>query len=162
MHKVNSVFYLSELFIIFTDPEVAVIETVEIESQPSRFGFSSESEGSRSGQTLGGITLSEFIESKPPAQDQDSKGSKSGPIQNPLPTFVESKPVQDSKGPTKSGQSHGNPTPSFAESKPIQDSEDSKSGQNPTPSFSGPKQIQDSQVLKSGQKLQNQAPVCIF
>ena len=154
--------YLAELFIIFTVPEVAVIEAVEIESQPSRFGFSSESEGSRSGQTLGGIPLSEFIESKPPAQDQDSQGSKSGPIQNPLPTFVESKPVQDSKGPTKSGQSHGNPTPSFAESKPIQDSEDSKSGQNPTPTFAGPKQIQDSQVLKSGQKLQNQAPVCIY
>ena len=94
--------------------------------------------------------MSEFIESKPPAQDQDSPGSKSGPIQNPLPTFVESKPVQDSKGPTKSGQSHGNPTPSFAESKPIHDPEDSKSGQNPTPTFAGPKQIQDSQVLKSG------------
>ena len=106
--------------------------------------------------------MSEFIESKPQAQDLDSQGSKSGPIQNPLPTFVESKPVQDSKGPTKSGQIHGNPTPSFAESKPIHDSEDSKSGQNPTPTFAGPKQIQDSQVLKSGQKLQNQAPVCIY
>ena len=125
---------------------MAVIEAVEIESQPSRFGFSSESEGSRSGQTLGGVPLSEFVESKPPAQDQDSQGSKSGPIQKPLQKFVESKAVEDSKGPTKSGQIHGNPTPSFAESKPIQDSEDSKSGQNPTPSFSGPKQIQDSQV----------------
>ena len=139
---------------------MAVIEAVEIESQPSRFGFSSESEGSRSGQTLGGVPLSEFIESKPPAQDQGSQGSKSGPIQNPLPTFVESKAVEDSKGPTKSGQIHGNPTPSFAESKPIQDSEDSKSGQNPTPSFAGPKQIKDTQVLKSGRKLQNQA-LCI-
>ena len=71
--------------------------------------------------------MSEFIESKPPAQDQDSQGSISGPIQNP--------------------------TPSFAESKPIHDSEDSKSGQNPAPTFAGPKQIQDSQVLKSGQEL---------
>ena len=106
--------------------------------------------------------MSEFIESKPQAQDLDSQDSKSGPIQNPLPTFVESKAVEDSKGPTKSGQIHGNPTPSFAESKPIHDSEDSKSGQNPTPTFAGPKQIQDSQVLKSGQKLQNQAPVCIY
>ena len=106
--------------------------------------------------------MSEFIESKPQAQDLDSQGLKNGPIQNPLPTFVESKPVEDSKGPTKSGQIHGNPTPSFAESKPIHDSEDSKSGQNPTPTFAGPKQIQDSQVLKSGQKIQNQAPVFVY
>lgn len=117
--------------------EAPVLETSPLEFI---FGPTPNSEGTRSGQTLGN-PLPTFIQSS--SDSKESRGEQTS--KNPMPTFIESTSSGDSKGPNE-GQTFLNPMPTFIVSKPTDDSR--RDGQsppgNPTPTFIGSKPATDS------------------